>query len=137
MEWTEQRLRTLAAAADRIIPPDDFPGAWDNGAGAYFQNIFARELSDHRGEFLGALDALDAEAAARFSGHFHALTDQQKDLLLADVEAGRVVARWPSSPPKAFQLLMELTAEAFYTDPSGGSNRDTISWTMIGYKSET
>jgi gluconate 2-dehydrogenase gamma chain len=44
-----------------------------------------------------------------------------------------VKASWTIPPAEFFRVLLELTCEGFYSDPSGGGNRGMISWKMIGF----
>jgi hypothetical protein len=38
--------RTLQALVDRIIPPDDYPSAWQAGVGNFLQGILEKDLKD-------------------------------------------------------------------------------------------
>ena len=68
--FTESQQRTLQAALDRLIPADDYPGAWDAGAGDYI----ARQLEGDSRHLLASyrlgLDAMDAEAVTAYGQHF-------------------------------------------------------------------
>ena len=44
MRLTKQQQQTLRAAVDRIIPPDDYPGAWQSGVGDYLARQFEGDL---------------------------------------------------------------------------------------------
>ena len=79
----------------------------------------------------------DAEAAARFGQSFASLTPNYQDEILAAVETGKVAAAWNTSPGEFFRLLVELTAEGYYSDPSSGGNRDRVSWKMVGFDPKT
>ena len=35
MRLSEKQQETLRTLLDRIIPPDDYPGAWQSGVGDY------------------------------------------------------------------------------------------------------
>src|SRR6185295_11513359 len=107
----------LRAAVDRILPPDEDPGAWDAGAGEYLACLLAGDLLPLRELVLAGLDALDAEAAARFGPGFAALDPERQDGLLRDVEKGVVRAEWSVPPERFFDLLVRTTAEGFYSDP--------------------
>lgn len=44
MRLTEGQQHTLRAAVDRIIPADDYPGAWQCGVGDYLARQFESDL---------------------------------------------------------------------------------------------
>jgi choline dehydrogenase-like flavoprotein len=44
MRLTGEQQQTLRAAVDRIIPPDDYPGAWQSGVGDYLARQFEGNL---------------------------------------------------------------------------------------------
>ncbi len=126
-------LDTLRAAIDRIIPADDFPGAWDAGAGDYIRRQLAGDLC-HLAPLMDAgLASLDAEARTVAGCPFAALSPDGQDRLLADVEHGVVFTSWPISPEEFFAMLVRLTAEGYYGDPGNGGNREAVSWRMVGY----
>src|SRR5690348_2423606 len=81
---------TLRAAIDRILPPDDFPGAWEAGAGEYIQRQLAGDLHHLATLVYAGLAALDAEAESHFARPFAALDAAERDRLLSLVEAGEV-----------------------------------------------
>ncbi|MCS6775878.1 MAG: gluconate 2-dehydrogenase subunit 3 family protein [Chloroherpetonaceae bacterium] len=130
---TEVHWQTLRAVMDRVVPPDDFPGAWDAGVGEYLRRQLARDLKHLALLYDLGLEAIDAEARARHGSAFAALTAAEQDAILRDVESGRVVAFWPVEPGRFFRMLVEHVQEGFYADPGNGGNRDGVAWRMIGY----
>ncbi len=127
------QISVLRAAADRIIPADDFPGAWAAGVGDYFAQLLTREpqfLFTYR----QGLDALKAETQAVSGRAFAEMEPDAQDALLARVESGEVQAEWPLDPEAFFRLLVAQTMEGFYADPGNGGNRDGIAWEMIGFR---
>jgi hypothetical protein len=134
MAFTPQELAILRAAVDRILPPDDFPGAWEAGAAEYLERQLDRDLLAMREIVQAGLAALDAEARTRSGAGFEALSPEARDTLLRDVESGAVRAEWTVSPRSFFALLVRTTAEGFYSDPAQGGNRNCISWTMTGFE---
>jgi hypothetical protein len=133
MRLTDEQQQTLRAAADRIIPPDDYPGAWQSGVGDYLARQFEGDLLSVLDDYRSGLTALEAESIARFHQSFILLSDSQQDTLLKHIEAGEVLTVWPVAPPVFFNLLVNTTAEGFYSEPEQGGNRNGISWTMIGF----
>jgi hypothetical protein len=131
---TEVQEQTLRAAVDRIIPPDDYPGAWDAGVGDYLARQFEGDLARELELFTAGLEALEAEALARFNSRFVNLTDDQQDTALAHIETGEVLTLWSIPPARFFELLVNTTAEGYYCEPEQGGNRAAISWAMTGFE---
>jgi Gluconate 2-dehydrogenase subunit 3 len=133
MRLTDEQQQTLRAAADRIIPPDDYPGAWQSGVGDYLARQFEGDLLSELDDYRSGLTALEAESIARFQQRFILLSHSQQDRLLKHIEAGEVLTVWAVAPPVFFNLLVNTTAEGFYSEPEQGGNRAGISWAMIGF----
>lgn len=133
MRLTDQQQQTLHAAADRIIPPDDYPGAWQSGVGDYLARQFEGDLLPVLDDYRSGLTALEAESIVRFQQSFILLSDSQQDTLLQHIEAGEVLTVWNVAPTVFFNLLVNTTAEGFYSEPEQGGNRDGISWAMTGF----
>jgi hypothetical protein len=136
MRFTPQEEAALRAAVDRILPADDFPGAWEAGAKGYLERQLDGPLLGLLEDVRQGLRALDAEAAARFGVAFAAASAADQDGLLRDVEAGTVRTEWRVAPERFFDLLVRTTAEGFYADPAQGGNRDRVSWAMTGFEPE-
>ena len=128
---------TLKALMDRIIPPDEDPGAWEAGVGDYLARQFERDLRDSLELYRAGLDALEAEAQASAPAgtvaRFAALPAAQQDALLRRIEAGQVAHDWPVDPAQFFQTVVQHVHEGYYSDPGNGGNRDAVAWRMIGY----
>jgi len=137
MKLTEQQQQTLRAAVDRVIPPDDYPGAWQSGVGDYLARQFESDLSEVFADYCTGLTALDAESVARFQQSFSQLSESDQDYVLALVEAGEVITTWDVRPALFFNLLVNTTAEGFYSEPEQGGNRNRVSWAMTGFEEAT
>ena len=137
MKLTEHQQQTLRAAVDRIIPPDDYPGAWQSGVGDYLARQFDGDLRPVFDDYCTGLTALDAESLARFQQSFSQLSEEDQDHVLGLVEGGEVLTTWDVAPHVFFNLLMRTTAEGFYSEPEQGGNRDAASWKMIGFEEAT
>ena len=125
---------TLRAVVDCLIPPDDFPGAYDAGVCDYLERIFQTDLAAQSEFFLAGIDGIDAEALARFNTPFAALSPDQKVSTLAAIESGDLKTSWSISPTEFFEMLVNTTAEGYYSDPQQGGNRGSISWVMTGFE---
>jgi hypothetical protein len=137
MKLTEQQQQTLRAAVDRVIPPDDYPGAWQSGVGDYLARQFESDLSEVFADYCTGLTALDAESVARFQQSFGQLSERDQDHVLTLVEAGEVITTWDVRPGLFFNLLVNTTAEGFYSEPDQGGNRNRVSWAMTGFEEAT
>ena len=133
MDFTETELAILRAAIGRILPADDFPGAWEAGAREYLERQLDGDLLGMREVVQSGLMGLDAEAAVLFGAAFAALPPEDQDAVLRDVEKGAVCAQWTVAPERFFELLARTTAEGFYADPAQGGNRARVSWIMTGF----
>ncbi|HEX3248753.1 MAG TPA: gluconate 2-dehydrogenase subunit 3 family protein [Pyrinomonadaceae bacterium] len=125
---------TLRAVVDCLIPPDDFPGAYEAGVCNYLDQLLQTDLAEHAEVFRSGIDQIEAEAQARFNRRFPELGQQQQILTLAAIEAGAVATSWPIDPARFFEMLVNTTAEGYYSDPQQGGNRDRISWVMTGFE---
>jgi hypothetical protein len=133
MQLTETQWNTLRAAMDRVVPPDEYPGAWETGVGDYLARQFQGDLEPLLPLYQDGLDALDTEARSRHKVTFALLDAARQDALLQDISAGNVQTEWPVTPANFFNALVHHVHEGFYADPSNGGNRDGVAWQMIGF----
>jgi hypothetical protein len=131
--FNDQQAATLRAALDRIIPPDDYPGAVENGVERYILRQMTGDLACFVETYRAGLDGLEAEANALYGGGFASLEADLQDVLLAKVELGEVSAQWTVSPAEWFVLLACHAAEGYYSDPSNGGNIGFAAWEMVGF----
>lgn len=125
---------TLPAVVDCLIPPDDFPGAYDAGVCDYIEQLFQTDLAEHAEFFRAGIDAINIEALATFKAPFANLTRDQQISILERIESGAVVTSWPIAPTRFFEMLVNTTAEGYYSDPEQGGNRGRASWVMTGFE---
>jgi hypothetical protein len=136
MELSELQSQTLNALLDRIIPKDDFPSATENGVGHFVQHILQTDMKHRAEEVRLGLIALNDESIAFNNRPFTEQSADDQDHVLRLIEASENVrAIWPIAPTYFFELLVRLTHEGYYSDPSNGANVEEISWRMIGYES--
>jgi len=126
-------LTTLRSLMDRIIPPDEDPGAWEAGVGDYLLRQLAGDLSAEVKHYRAGLEALEAEAQAVAGESFSALPPTEQDTLLRRIEAGEVIHAWPVDPAEFFGLVVQHIIEGYYSDPGNGGNRGEAAWRMIGF----
>ena len=125
---------TLRAVVDCLIPPDDFPGAYEAGVCNYLERLLQTDLAGHAEIFRTGIDAIDTEALARYNAPFAALTREQQIATLAAIESGAVKTSWTIAPSRFFEMLVNTTTEGYYSDPQQGGNRGCASWVMIGFE---
>ena len=125
---------TLRALVDCLIPPDDFPGAYDAGVCNYVERLLQTDLADEAELFVAGIDATDAEAVARYNAPFAVLTHDQQISVLEGIESGAVKTSWPIAPAPFFAMLVNITAEGYYSEPQQGGNRGQASWLMTGFE---
>jgi gluconate 2-dehydrogenase gamma chain len=125
---------TLRAVVDCLIPPDDFPGAYDAGVCDYLEQLLRTDLAEHADFFRAGIDAIDGEALAQFERPFANLSPAEQSLTLGAIEAGQVQTSWHISPAHFFEMLVNTTAEGYYSEPQQGGNRGAVSWAMTGFE---
>jgi gluconate 2-dehydrogenase gamma chain len=131
--FDDLQQQTLRAALDRIIPEDDFPGAWDAGCADYIAGQLTGQLAHLLPIYHAGLDGLEAEARAAFAAGFAGLTSERQDALLERIEAGDARANWETDAKAFFSMLVGHAAEGYYADPAQAGNRDRASWRMVGF----
>jgi gluconate 2-dehydrogenase gamma chain len=130
------KIQTLRAVVDCLTPADDFPGAYDAGVCDYLMRLFATDLRDEAEFFTIGLETIDVEARTRFGEAFVSLTSDQQVHTLETIERGEMLAPWPISARRFFDMLVCTTAEGFYSDPQQGGNRGAVSWVMTGFEDQ-
>ena len=128
-----QQIATLCAAFNRLIPIDEFPGAWDNGAGDYLTAQFSRDLAAHIELYRAGLDSLNAESQTRHAKNFADLKEAAQDEILEAIEQGDTQTTWPISAREFFTAMLNHSAEGYYADPGNSGNLEKTSWQMIGF----
>jgi len=125
---TEQQAEDFGAAADRIIPRDDAPGARDVGVVFFADHLLATFAPARKPEFDRALAALNEAArkhvpTAPAARSFASLTPSQQDETLRSIET-----------TDAFNLLRTITVSGYFSHPSHRGNRDEAGWKAIGFQ---
>ena len=133
MLFNHLQRQTLNAAIDRIIPPDDYPGAAESGSLEFLERLLQNDLPHLVLPYEQGLDGLESESMNRFRTSFHLLSAVDQDVILADIEVGKSEWRWETPTAPFFQMLINHTAEGYYANPELGGNRNAKSWEMIGF----
>ena len=126
--FNEAELRCLRALLDTVIPPDDYPGAWEAGVGDYLLRQLQGDLAHLAGGYRGFLRRLDAEARASHACDFRELPLDARTDTLRQIEHGE------GETAAFFAQIVEHCGEGYYSDPGNGGNRGGIAWRMIGWE---
>jgi gluconate 2-dehydrogenase gamma chain len=131
---TESEAKTLAAACDQIVPPDQDPGAAEAGAVEFVDRQLATRRKKDLPLWRAGLRGLDATASRRHGRAFAELPFDTQTDVLRDVEKGAVeAADWTGvAPASFFALLRSHAMMSFYGDPRHGGNKERVSWKMLG-----
>lgn len=155
--FTPEEVAAVEALVDRLIPPDpETPGGKDSGCAVFIDRQLAgaygraealymsgpfSEGTKEQGEqghdppaqhYRKALAALDQHCRQQFGGKtFAALSDQQKDAVIADLENGKIALGGRAG--SFFKQILKDTRQGFFADPLYGGNRDMVAWKMIGF----
>jgi gluconate 2-dehydrogenase gamma chain len=131
---TAQEGETANAICDRIIPADQDPGAAAAGAVNYIDRQLNGPLRKYRRAYRDGLLGIDQASQAQFGRRFAALKLDERDRLLAAIDAGKAPGgAWaPAEAKLFFDLIRDHTLQGFYGDPRHGGNREYASWLMLG-----
>jgi hypothetical protein len=122
---TRQQAEDFGAAADRIIPRDDAPGARDVGVVFFADHLLASFAPARKPAFDHALVTLNEAARqhAPTASSFASLPVSQQDETLRSIET-----------TDAFDLLRTITISGYFSHPSHRGNRDEAGWKAIGFQ---
>jgi gluconate 2-dehydrogenase gamma chain len=114
---TSAQGAVLSAAAERILPRTDTPGAVDVGVPAFIDRCYGEFMNPADRQLL--VDALDEieKAAATQGASFAALTAAQQDAVLRNIATAQQ-GRTASS----FELLRSVTVLGYFTSEQVGKN---------------
>ncbi|EGH71573.1 gluconate 2-dehydrogenase subunit 3 family protein [Pseudomonas syringae] len=157
MFLTDKEVAQVTAIFDRLIPADDVSvSASEAGcvvfldhqlSGPYGQGTWryrkgpAEKGSSTQGDqsllnpadlYRTGLAELDAYCRDHFSKPFEALSAEQQDDLLEQMEGANIqLATIPAK--RLFQQLLTNVQEGFFADPIYGGNKDMAGWKMVGF----
>jgi hypothetical protein len=122
---TAAQANDFGAVADRIIPPDDAPGARAVGVVFFADRMLAGLNADQKPEFDKALAAVNAAARTLVpaAASFVALSTTQQDDVLESIET-----------TDGFALMRAITVAGYFSHPSYGGNRGNAGWKAIGFE---
>lgn len=147
----------IEAAVDRLIPPDEWPGAKNLGVARFMDDQLAGSYGradvwymqgpwpkglDTQGyqsrlnpaqHYRTAIAAIDMHCREKFGGKgFSELSAEDQDGVLKGLEKGEIELQGADAKT-FFELLLQNTIEGYFGDPVYGGNRDMMAWKMIGF----
>ncbi|HWM91359.1 MAG TPA: gluconate 2-dehydrogenase subunit 3 family protein [Thermoanaerobaculia bacterium] len=128
MALTGEERKILAAAAERILPSDDGPGAAETGAAAYIERLLETDgFRSWQPLFEDGLGRFEELAEELFALPFPSCDADQRD---------EVLRRFQAEPDRLrrafFRKLVSFTLEGFLCDPAHGGNRGGLGWSYLG-----
>lgn len=128
---TTRQARLIDAIAARIFPTTDTPGAVEAGAVFYVDRTLAEAYPELLPFYARGLGALDKYAKKQFGGSFLKLSENQRDAVLRDFEAGRVGDF--AKAGEFFEIARNHILEGVFGEPKYGGNRNMIGWRLVGF----
>jgi gluconate 2-dehydrogenase gamma chain len=108
----------LAAAADRILPKTDTPGAADVGVPAFIDRLYGECMTPAEQKLLTqGLAEVEAAAKSAHGAGFATLTSVQQDGVLRAVATAQ-----QGRDPSSFALLRSATVLGYFTSEQVGRN---------------
>ncbi len=119
-----EQAAEIEAAASRIIPADETPGAREAGVIYFIDRALATFAADSREDYAKGLPVLQAKTRELFPNapKFSQATPDQQDAVLKALEGQPI-----------FELILGHTVMGFLADPARGGNRGGVGWKLIGY----
>lgn len=122
--------QSVAAMAERIIPTTDTPGAITVGVPDFIEEIVLQWYTDNERQiFMEGCDRVEALCREQFAAEFSALSAEQQDKILSqmEAEAGRsqmgfsIDINFDEDPSPFFTKLKELVVVGYYTSETGAT----------------
>jgi gluconate 2-dehydrogenase gamma chain len=108
---TPAQAAVAGAAADRILPRTNTPGAADVGVPAFLDRFYGEFMTDaERTLFVAGLDAIEAAAKSAHSASFASLTTAQQDTVLRAVATAQ-----QNQTPSSFGLIRSTTILGYFS----------------------
>jgi gluconate 2-dehydrogenase gamma chain len=157
--FTPAEREFIEAAVSRLIPNDEVgPGAVEANVPFFLDRQLAGPFGRGDHYYLGgpwakgapeqgyqsrfspaqmyraAIGAINKYTQANHNGaDFAKLSEDERDALLKDFEAGKVQLEDGVDAKAFFTMLLQNTKEGYFSDPIYGGNKDMGAWKMIGF----
>jgi len=130
---TASEMDILEAIVARLIPTDaNGPGAREARAAHYIDRALGSALASSRQAYTAGLAAVDQYARSSRGAQFSALSPEDQDALLTDIEKGTATG-FTGSSTAFFNLVLSHTHQGTFGDPYYGGNAHFIGWDLIAY----
>ncbi|WMN88885.1 gluconate 2-dehydrogenase subunit 3 family protein [Vibrio parahaemolyticus] len=151
----------LSAIFDRLIPADEYgpsaseagcieflddqlAGDYGSGKALYLEGPIDRKneaaimgkpqfLSTPKERYLSGIKALEAYSKNNFGSSLEALSPDNMDQFLLNLEAGKIELGKEIDGQALFELMLQNAREGYLSDPLYGGNRNMAGWKMIGF----
>ena len=128
---TGRQYRTIEAAASRILPTTDTPGATEAGVVVYIDRALTEAYPELAPLYREGCRTLDRHARQRSARTFADLAPEEQDAVLSSFEAGEAPDFRRAS--LFFETLRKHTMEGFLGEPAYGGNRGLVGWRLVGF----
>ncbi len=121
---TAEQAAEIEAAASRIIPTDETPGAREAGVIYFIDRALGTFAADNLGDYVKGLPVLQAKTQELYPGiaRFSQAAPEQQDAVLKALEK-----------EPFFDMIRTATIAGFLADPMRGGNRGEVGWKLIGF----
>ena len=114
--FTAAQGAIVTAAAERILPKTDTPGAIDVGVPAFIDRFYGEFMTpDEKQLLVAALDGIEQAAMAAHKAAFAALPAAQQDAVLKSLATAQ-----QGKEPSPFGLLRSVTVLGYFTSEQVG-----------------
>jgi gluconate 2-dehydrogenase gamma chain len=133
---TPGEAAVISAVCERLIPSDSTgPGAREANVVRYIDRALAGDLSAFRGAYTMAVAALNGYAQSKHGAAFTALTAEQQDGILTDMDLSRVPATAGFAPnaKAVFEMIRTHAVQGMFGDPAHGGNTNFVGWKLVRF----
>ncbi|MZI92197.1 gluconate 2-dehydrogenase subunit 3 family protein [Vibrio sp. CAIM 722] len=151
----------LSAIFDRIIPADKYgpsateagcieflddqlAGDYGSGKALYLEGPMDRKneemlmgkpqfLATPKERYMTGIKALEQYSQSHFGSSLDALSPDNMDQFLLNLEAGKIDLGKDVDGKALFELMIQNAREGYLSDPLYGGNRNMAGWKMIGF----
>ncbi len=130
----EDEARLVAAIADQIIPPDEWPGGRESGVPTFIDRQLVGPYRRFQRDYRTGLKAIDEGCMRRYRKTFEGLGSEQQRSFLEEMESGSLnEGVWRGGFGRHFfRLLRNHSLQGYYGSPRHGGNKNFTSFKMLG-----
>ncbi len=133
--FDSRQAAIIHAAAGRIIPgTTQDPGAKEAAVVVFIDRALAGYDIALQPQYIGGIEGMDGYANGKYSKGFAALTDQQQDDILSNMEKNSDEAKkYIPGAPAFFAVLLTHVRQGMFSDPVFGGNQNAVGWKLLGH----